>query len=253
MSRIAKQLIYGAIYIMFFAGIGTGMYFLFLKPAPSCFDKKQNQNETGIDCGGVCGTVCLPAGLQKIEIINQVKVFSLAAGRIELLAKIQNANAGLAARSFGYHFDLYGEDNTFIRAIPGTSFIYAQEIKYIGEFADIAGAKKVVRAEFKIDAPDWVNANDFRRPSLAVQDKNINVDSKRIQATGKVANEDTMLLQKVMIAAVFYDRFGLAAGFSQTELENLMPGESRAFAIAHPSINGFDPIRTEIIPYAERR
>ena len=61
---IKKQIIIAFVYLIILAVIGTGFYFLFLKPTlPSCSDKIQNQGEAGVDCGGPC-SLC-PWQLQK--------------------------------------------------------------------------------------------------------------------------------------------------------------------------------------------
>ena len=38
---------------------GYFVYTVLFKVDPTCFDGKKNQDERGIDCGGVCALVCL--------------------------------------------------------------------------------------------------------------------------------------------------------------------------------------------------
>ena len=40
------------------AALAVYLIYLGVKPASSCFDAKKNQNEEGIDCGGVCVIAC---------------------------------------------------------------------------------------------------------------------------------------------------------------------------------------------------
>ena len=52
-----KKIVIIFIYLTFFLLFSLSLYFYF-KPQPSCSDGKQNQNEQGVDCGGVCVQEC---------------------------------------------------------------------------------------------------------------------------------------------------------------------------------------------------
>jgi len=47
--RIRKQITISIIVILFLALVGVGVYYVFLKPGPTCFDGIKNQDEEEID------------------------------------------------------------------------------------------------------------------------------------------------------------------------------------------------------------
>ena len=250
-SRIAKQFGYGILFLAILALVALGIYFLF-KPVASCFDNKQNQNEEGVDCGGPCKKVCLPQGLQPIELVQEVKIFYPASGHISLLAKIQNLNAVVAAKYFDYRFNVYDNENNLLRTVSGQSFIYSSEIKYLAEFLEDGSLKNVSRAEFLIENPDWARSEEFQKPSVSVLNQRVEVYKGELRVSGKIINNDTVHLPKAIIMAVFSDKFGATHGVSKTEIENLLVGESRSFAIAHPGIPSVEFPKAEILVFSRR-
>jgi len=53
-ERLFKQIMVFIFTTIFLCVIVFGFYNFALKPRPSCFDKKQNGSEIGVDCGGNC-------------------------------------------------------------------------------------------------------------------------------------------------------------------------------------------------------
>ena len=52
-----KQIVISLIYVTIFLVIVSWIYYI-IRPVPNCFDGKQNQNEEGVDCAGVCAKKC---------------------------------------------------------------------------------------------------------------------------------------------------------------------------------------------------
>ncbi len=171
MPRRLKQVIYGIFYLVFFALLGTGIYFLFLKPAPSCFDDKQNGTEEGIDCGlPACGKICLPSTLRDIAVLGEPNLFSIDDTHSTLLVALQNSNLDYAAKSFRYEAKLYDKKGAVSQTFSGNSFIYAGELKYIALPNVFASKADLGMIEFAIQNPAWVQADIFRKPHLTIQD-----------------------------------------------------------------------------------
>ena len=79
------------------------------REAPNCFDGKLNQNERGIDCGGMCVAVCQNEATDVailwtrfIPIINDV---------YSVVAMVENPNINFEAKGAPYIFRLYDEEN----------------------------------------------------------------------------------------------------------------------------------------------
>ncbi len=252
--RLAKQIIYGFFYLLVWGGLIAGFYFLFLKPAPSCFDHIQNQREEGVDCGGQCGAVCIPKGIKPIELVGNVSTFSTGQRRVGLVAKISNPNSGYAAKSFRYAFSLYDESGKAAKSVEGGSFIYASEIKYIViPNVSVEGAGFMSKVDFNVRDTAWDSSSNFQGPpSLAVQDVHTRSTENGLIVEGRIQNNDTVVFPVSTVVAVFGGSFGTIAGASRTEVENLMPNESKQFSILYPASRSIDASSAKIFVYSAR-
>lgn len=253
MSRIGKQFAYGAFYIVVLALIAAGFYFAFLKPAPSCFDSIQNQKEEGIDCGGPCSRACIPASIKNIEIVDRILSFEPAPSSISFLARVSNPNLDYATRNFSYQLSLRNASGAVVKSIPGSSFIYAGEVKYIFMPNISVSRSSFDKVDLEINGASWLAANEFvGPPQLAVSRVQTNVSNSKVVAEGQATNNDIVSFPRVTILAIFKGKLGQTAGVSQTELDNLSPNESRQFSVSYPAVTDFDISATQVYAYAAR-
>lgn len=80
---------------------------------PTCFDTKKDGDETGVDCGGSCSTVCSaaaqPATIHSFRTLTQ-------SGRIDLIAYIDNPNKDTIAKDAHVTIEIYRKDgHTLVR------------------------------------------------------------------------------------------------------------------------------------------
>ncbi|MBI4086023.1 MAG: hypothetical protein HY433_02150 [Candidatus Liptonbacteria bacterium] len=254
MSRLLKQVVYGLFYLIILAGLVFGAYSLFFKPAPSCTDGKQNQGEQGIDCGGLCARTCTRADIGPIEISGEPQIFHPTASGISVLAKIQNPNSDYGAGRFSYTFKFYDSQDNLIQEVPGESFAYASEIKYLAEFnLSFSGFEQARRAELIIENPEWISSDSFKLPRAALQSAQTSKsDRGTLQVEGRFINNDSVTLPNVVVIALFYSQYGQTAGVSKNEIDNVPPGDSRTFSVIHPAISNIDVSRTAVFLYAKR-
>jgi hypothetical protein len=261
--RHAKQLIYGVLYLIFWVAVGSGVYFHYVKPAPSCFDGIKNQAEEGIDCGGVCGNECIPS-LEPItasnvwllpivissSVVDSSSAFTATTTapttRASLLAEVRNPNLDYAAVGFTYTFKLYDEAGAEIISIPGSSYMYGAEVKYVAvpNINLPVDVRKVFRTELEISKPLWKKTVLFEKPDAIVS--LTRVDSNGTFAVqGNIRNNEAVPLH-VDLVAIFKDAAGTPKGASLTVLERLPGGEIRPFAIFHPLIENILLDRTQV-------
>ena len=105
MKRKLKQFLYGGIYLAVFGLIVWGLLSVFIVKEPTCFDLKQNQGETGVDCGGLCES-CELKNIIPLSIKGRVQIFELENGVISLLGRVFNSNKNHDGE-FSYRFILY--------------------------------------------------------------------------------------------------------------------------------------------------
>ncbi len=252
--RLTKQVIYGALYLLFWAALISGIYFWFLKPAPSCFDNIQNQGEEGIDCGGPCTVACSLKTVKPIETLGRILTFSPDQEHLSLLVQINNPNLDYAARSFSYSFSIYDNQGNVVQTFRGDSFAYAGEIKYIlVPNASVPRTGSFGEVKFRVENLDWVSASKLRgMPNIVASGLDVHSASTSLTVDGRLANNDTVTFSQVTVVAIFKGQYGQVAGTSQTTIENLAPNESRPFSVLHPFVPNIDLPGTRVFVYALR-
>ena len=242
-------------YLIVFIGIIAGVYFAFIRKAPSCFDNIQNQGEAGIDCGGPCAKVCIPAGTDGL-ITDNVSVFIPNPGYYTFLAQIENHNTGFAAGYFDYSFDLYDASGTLLQSFPDHSFVYAGEVKYL-LLANVAETTTVDHAVLAAKNPDWVTASAmglaprFGNPLPVTGSE---MSSSTITVMGRLTNGEVASFSHVLIVAIFYSVAGEPVGASQTVIDTIAPNQTVDFSVMYPATPGvtIEPALTKMFAYALR-
>ncbi|MEE8131503.1 MAG: peptidoglycan-binding domain-containing protein [Candidatus Paceibacterota bacterium] len=226
--RKIKQILYGAGYLAVIFLIVAGVYLIWLKPAPTCFDGRKNQGEIEVDCGEPCAP-CEIKTLQPLEM-SWVRDFSVG-DKTVIAAEIKNLNSDYGADSFSYTFDVYNFIGEKIYTLTDNSFIYASEIKYLFE-ADI-DKKDIDKIELSFSNVNWKSQEEFPKPEI--QTREIKTESaKSINVSGLVINNNAFELSKVNIISFLFNRNGLRIGASKTELDNLQAFEEKFFRIIFP-------------------
>lgn len=253
--RHVKQLIYGIFYLALWAALIGGIYFL-QKPTPTCFDNRMDQNETGIDCGGVCAKVCVPlaiaplaqSGDPKLILLGNPAVTSTAvAPHISVVAEVQNRNTDFGASSFEYVFKVYDLGGAELASFPGRSFIYSGEIKRLVLLNEtLPAGSSPSYARLVMQNPLWLPTARFPRPELVVQTVSTAETNGNLITQGTLANQDSVDFSTVYITAIYYDPSGAILGVSGTERNNVVAGESREFTLFHPIIPNAAPDRTQV-------
>jgi hypothetical protein len=252
-NRTGKQVVYGAAFLLILFFVGFLVWAKNFHTAPTCFDKKQNQNEEGVDCGGVCARVCTQNAKQ-IEQAGSVFYGFPDQEHLELMAKVQNPNSALAARSFSYVFRLYKEDGTYAD-IGGTASLYADDVSYVTEIRKKSeyGGFVPSQAAFLIgENVVWEKAEYFKKPQVAVRDKQVALLPGGIEVAGHIANEGTIGIPSVVLSAVFYGTLGQVVGVSRSELNEIAAGEVRAFSLFHPALSSLAPEATVVSAFPSR-
>ena len=76
------------LFYLFIIGAVAGLGYLIFKPVASCFDNLQNQNETGVDCGGPCEDCELRDLRLVIGGVDMVGV----GGKTSFVVKVENSS-----------------------------------------------------------------------------------------------------------------------------------------------------------------
>lgn len=250
--RTSKQILYGTFYFIIWAAIFSFAYFSYIKPVPSCFDGKLNQNEERVDCGGVCEKVCLPAGVRPIEV-GRVLTFRHSPNQVSALFQITNPNQDSAARDLTYTLRVYDASGNLLQSVSGNSFIYASEGKYIFEPNMVLELGSFANIKAEISDVLWIPSAELgSKPNISLSGVNTEVGDGFASVRARILNEDVVVFRRVVIIAILYGKLGQVAGASQTFVENIAPNDSREFSILYPDPPSVDTANTKIFIYGIR-
>lgn len=245
-NRAAKQVVYGALYLVIFFGVISGIYFGILRSPASCFDGIQNQSETGVDCGGPCEP-CEIRELAPLRV-GLARIFS-ANGGATIFVEVRNPNVTFGATSFDYTLTAKNAAGQTVRTFSGKSFIYPGEIKYFVEPLLNTAPDGVRSAELTIaaDSLAWKRREEFQVPLMQFREIRHELrEDGTIATSGLVINGETVPFQRLIVGAIYSDPTGFVLGASKTELRDVRAFEERFFQIVHPALPGADLRETRL-------
>lgn len=198
---------------------------------PSCTDGITNQDETGVDCGGVCPYLCTEQ--RQPPTVLFTKAFTdKTTGRTVVAASIENKNSAAAAKNVPYRVVVYGIDQTLIQSVSGT-FDLPPSATVVVFMSNIASGKHVVTNAFlDIDssAIKWFSLTSDPRivPGVSNTIQGGSVDAPRIEAV--LANGSATVLTDVRVVVLVRNVLKEIIAASET-IVPLIPPQGSASAI----------------------
>jgi hypothetical protein len=246
---LRRQIFYVGILLGFFVVLGFLISYPYFHMAPTCFDNKQNGNETGIDCGGSCALSCA-AELDKISVLWS-RAFRVVPGRYNAVAYLENKNENTAVKKIHYQFRFADKDNIYIGKREGDTFIPPA-----GRFAVFAPAIGVgnsipVYTTFEFtEEPVWRQVSPEQVSQLKVFASNIQLTdeatSPKLSAT--IKNNSLFIIPDVSVVAILYDALHNAVSVSQTHIDVLSGEEAVQVNFTWPEPISSPVVFKEIIP-----
>lgn len=240
--RFAKQIIYGAFYVLVWALVVWIGYGIFFHPAPPVPPQAA-------------------ASAQPISVLS-VNEFISSPGHATFIAKIANLNSALAAQYFSFSFGLLDGSGTVLQSFPGASFLYPNEVKYValvnqavggGSLGNTTSAGAIATITIPTSTTEWVASSSFGLPpNFSKPNYSTSIGSSTATVTGQLTNNDTATFSHIFIIAIFNDANGNPVGASQTEIDSIAPNQTEVFSVSYPAVPGINPAATEMQAYVER-
>jgi hypothetical protein len=226
-----KQAIIIAIFVAVLLLFVFGLY-LWLKPAPSCSDGKQNQNEIGVDCGGVCVDKCDKIVAQPLIVQERGFVGIGVANRVDLYSRITNPNNVFGSNKVQYEFIIKDAAGNVMATKKGSNYLLPAESKYIIENnIEVSGTPNTI--EFNVIDQVWVEFTDYyERPQLKVVNKQYNQISSGVgfaETKGLLKNESPFNFNLINLNVILKDSTGNIIALNSTAMNTVKSGENRDF------------------------
>jgi hypothetical protein len=228
--------------------IALPLYFFF-HVEPTCFDNKQNGDETGVDCGGSCTTLC---GAESLPLIlkGDPRVLKVASTTYEVVAHVQNPNATGKIMRANYVFKLYEASSTIpARTIMGSTYIPQNMTFAVFEGPFDMGDKSPTRAtlEWTQSSLNWVKDTTVL-PDIFISDNGVENASTSPRINATVKNRSLYTLSTVYLVALVSDDTGTIQAASKTYIDHLDPNQEERVAFTWPGSFTFTPASVNIIP-----
>ena len=232
-----KRLFYGLLYLSIFAGIGAGVYFVFLVPAPSCFDGIKNQLETGVDCGPDVGGECIPCELKSLKVaVAEPKAYALSESTSSLAVEVENPSANYGLKRFDYTLDIYTSGNFRLRSVSGESSLYPSEKKYLVVSGLDMEKRRISKVEIILGEENWVPKDQLpARPNISIIDGKVSQSAESVLIAGAVNNNSPAKLGSFHVVALAFGAEGNPAAASTYEVADLQPFSGTEFRIFLPA------------------
>jgi len=218
------------------------------KVAPTCSDKKQNQSEVGVDCGGPCTFYCVNELVE--PKVRWVRTFEIRPGVVHAVAYIEHTYPTAAARNITYSFKLYDENNTLITDRVGSTYLGTMGRTAIVETLIKTGNVKPAIVRFSITPPiPWEKIPLAYSQVVIKTDRTLLeplTDSTRLTAT--VENTSRISFRDTDVVAILYDTDDNVVTSSQALVQSLPGMSSQTISFTWPFAIPVPIVRIEIIP-----
>jgi len=234
-SRIKKRMIIILVFLLIFFLISYFLYSV-ISPDPSCSDGKQNQNEKGVDCGGVCSPCRDLSQAQDLVVRENSFVFG-GNDTYDGLIKISNPNNAIGSPLFSYKAVLKDELGNVINEKIGKGFILPAETKYLVLTGFPVGQNvNPAKLDFEISAVEWEEFTQYQKPQLSIYSKRFNLLSDMVggEVYGILRNESGFDFNLIKVNLILRDANNKLVALNSTQMNAVRSGDERDFKLIWP-------------------
>lgn len=243
-----KRILIIIAYILLFTAIG-GAFYYFSLPKSGCYDNLKNQNEDGIDCGGVCLKKCEITSQEKISVTEAGWVESGVPGEYDLYGEIHNPNQMFGSENFEYTFIAKDSAGKELATFSDKGFSLPGETKYVVK-NNLSMSAVPSAVELVIGATTWVEKNEFyEKPQLRVINKKYNLITSGIEyaeALGLLNNDSVLDFALIKLEIILKDAEGNIIALNSSEMRTVKAGEGRDFRVFWPNKFPGDVVSMEV-------
>lgn len=242
-----RKSLYTAIFIIIAVIIvGIPLFFIFYR-SPTCSDGIQNQDERGIDCGGVCSKLCQTDFLEPLILWSRST--KVSKGIYNAVALVENPNLGKGTSNANYIFKFYDSENILIKEIKSSTDIPPGQIFAVFISGINFGDRIPMRSTFSFSSNiDWQKRDKFDL-SLPVSNKIISNEDTTPRIDAVISNSSVSTISNIELVVLAYDENDNVVGTSKTFLDSLSAGGSQKISFTWREPFGSKVMRFDIIPH----
>ncbi len=241
-----RRVIYLGAIVLILSAISFAVFWKFWYAAPTCFDKLQNGDETGVDCGGSCTLVCSDS-IAKAIIRWDPRLFEIFPGTWSAIVYVENPNTNADATFVPYSFTIYDSNNNILIKRDGATIL--PKNKTVGIFEGsikIEGGNKPKRAVFELGNNIIWRKNEDTEEKISITHSSVLRLQSAPRVEANVKNNSAEEIKNIELVAAIFDNSDNVIAASRTFIETLKKNEDADVFFTWP--NPFDevPARIEI-------
>jgi hypothetical protein len=238
MKRRTKQGVIIFLYLFFLTLFLGGIFWLFFYQPASCTDQKQNQDETGVDCGGKCSEYCLADLASRPIRVKEVTILPYTEGSSDAVAVLVNQNSKAALRSAQYVFSVTDASGKVLTTKKGSVSLLPLEEKTVVALGLPVALAPGTAVSIALENEEWIAFIDFEgEPDITVVNQRFGLlsgEAGYAEATGLVQNKSPYDIRSLLVNVVFRDSSGKPISVNQTTMNTLQSSEERDFRLLWP-------------------
>ncbi|MEA2701814.1 MAG: hypothetical protein QOE22_523 [Candidatus Parcubacteria bacterium] len=240
-------IIAGAILLGALVTLGFSIFY----KTPTCTDKRQNQDEQGVDCGGSCTTLCA-FQVDDAPVVGFVRALTPQPGRTDVVASVQNRNSDAESADTPFLLEVYGTERQLIAS--KTILVDLPPLSSVPVYVpDVAPRGSVAAQAFLAPVSDsivWRRVSG-EKPALPTVDRVSIVGGEAPRITATLVNAFARPVYDTTLVAIVRDASGNVIAASQTLVATL-PSQGTAPLVFTWNVPFSDPSpRVEILPVPE--
>lgn len=251
-SRARKKFNYGIVFLLILVVIAFPFWF-FSRPAPTCEDKKLNQGEEEIDCGGPC----IPCAIKNLKPVQAAAELQVLSGATNVIIEFSNPNIFYGPKTFRYTLTLKGASGMTLYEETNEGFLYPAEQNRVIIHANLPVDAELLsgQPEVVVSNENWQLLEDFSQPEALLRETQVAIarGGDDAQVSAVVVNNNPFPLSRVDVSVILHDSRGRTVGLSKTVVRDVPAFGDRFFKLAVPfEGDEISPNRTEIFVYPLR-
>jgi Mg-chelatase subunit ChlD len=226
-----RRVQYGTGFGVFWILIGVLVYTTNFYAAPTCSDGRQNGEERGVDCGGVCSRICVFD--VKSPTVQWARSFRVTDGQYNAVAYIENNNRSAASPEVPYTLSLHDKDGLIVER-TGTTILPPDSVYPVFEARIDTQGRVPTQTFMKIgDITKWVQT-EIGPDQFTVQSRELTGADARPRLEAQIYNNALTGAKEVEVIATIFDAHGNALTSSRTYIDNFGPRRSQTAVFTWP-------------------
>lgn len=222
-----RRFMYGGGVVLTLFIIVVLVFFNIFYKSPTCADGIKNGNETGIDCGGSCNSLCTNDALTPVVLWS--KIFNISGDVYSAVAFIENPNINSENKKATYQFRIYDSENKLITVKDGTISIPKNMKFVVFETGIILKNNKPKSADFKFISFGTWQKNLTKEPEISLKYGTMTSTTTTPSLIGTVYNKSLQDIPKIELVVVALDSKENAIAVSRTFIDDLLRNTSQDF------------------------